>query len=543
VKIAVDMVEEGLITPEEAIQRIEPNELNQLLHKRLDPNVKVKPIAKGLNASPGAASGKVIFDTDEAAELGAKGEKIILVRPETTPEDIKGLIAAQGVLTSRGGMTSHAAVVARGMGKPAVVGCESIRIYMDHEYFKTSEGLIVRKGDIITIDGGSGLVILGEVPTVEPELTPEFKKLLSIADGMRRLGVRANADTPEAAAKAREFGAEGIGLCRTERMFNAPNRLPIVREMIMADDEEGRRRALEKLLPFQLEDFKEIFRVMKGLPVTVRLLDLPLHEFLPPAEQLLSEMLEASRATAPVEEMREKAHILRKVQQLQEHNPMLGHRGCRLAIRYPEIYEMQTRAIMSAAIAVLEEEGETAEVQIMLPLVSDVNELVFLRRVIEKTAEEVFQKLGRRIGYKVGTMIETPRAALTAAEIAKAADFFSFGTNDLTQTTFGFSRDDAEAKFMANYLENRILPANPFETIDTKGVGRLVKIGTEEGRRANPLLEVGICGEHGGDPASIKFFHEAGLDYVSCSPYRIPIARLAAAQATLAKMEKAPITI
>jgi pyruvate,orthophosphate dikinase len=543
VKIAVDMVEEGLITPEEAIQRIEPNELNQLLHKRLDPNVKVKPIAKGLNASPGAASGKVIFDTDEAAELGAKGEKIILVRPETTPEDIKGLIAAQGVLTSRGGMTSHAAVVARGMGKPAVVGCESIRIYMDHEYFKTSEGLIVRKGDIITIDGGSGLVILGEVPTVEPELTPEFKKLLSIADGMRRLGVRANADTPEAAAKAREFGAEGIGLCRTERMFNAPNRLPIVREMIMADDEEGRRRALEKLLPFQLEDFKEIFRVMKGLPVTVRLLDLPLHEFLPPAEQLLSEMLEASRATAPVEEMREKAHILRKVQQLQEHNPMLGHRGCRLAIRYPEIYEMQTRAIMSAAIAVLEEEGETAEVQIMLPLVSDVNELVFLRRVIEKTAEEVFQKLGRRIGYKVGTMIETPRAALTAAEIAKAADFFSFGTNDLTQTTFGFSRDDAEAKFMANYLENRILPANPFETIDTKGVGRLVKIGTEEGRRTNPLLEVGICGEHGGDPASIKFFHEAGLDYVSCSPYRIPIARLAAAQATLAKMEKAPITI
>ena len=543
VKIAVDMVEEGLITPEEAVQRIEPNDLNQLLHRRLDPKVKVKPIAKGLNASPGAASGKVIFDTDEAAELGAKGEKIILVRPETTPEDIKGLIAAQGVLTSRGGMTSHAAVVARGMGKPAVVGCESIRIYMDHEYFKTSEGLIVRKGDVITIDGGSGLVIFGEVPTVEPELTPEFKKLLSIADRMRRLGVRANADTPEAAAKAREFGAEGIGLCRTERMFNAPNRLPIVREMIMADDEEGRRKALEKLLPFQLEDFKEIFRVMKGLPVTVRLLDLPLHEFLPPAEQLLREMLEAGRATAPAEEMQEKAHILRKVQQLQEHNPMLGHRGCRLAIRYPEIYEMQTRAIISAAIAVLEEEGETAEIQIMLPLVSEKNELVFLRRVIERTAEEVFQKLGRRIKYKVGTMIETPRAALTASEIAVVADFFSFGTNDLTQTTFGFSRDDAEAKFMANYLENRILPANPFETIDTLGVGRLVKIGTAEGKQANPRLEVGICGEHGGDPASIKFFQEAGLDYVSCSPYRIPIARLAAAQAALARAEKAPITI
>ncbi|MEM3031993.1 MAG: pyruvate, phosphate dikinase, partial [Nitrososphaerota archaeon] len=543
IKIAVDMVEEGLITPEEAIQRIEPTDLSQLLHRRLDPKAKVTPIAKGLNASPGAASGKVIFNTDEAADLGAKGEKIILVRPETTPEDIRGLIAALGVLTSRGGMTSHAAVVARGMGKPAVVGCESIRIYMDEGYFKTAEGVVVRRGDIITIDGGSGLVMLGEVPTVEPELTPEFRKLLSMADNMRRLGVRANADTPEAASKAREFGAQGIGLCRTERMFNAPNRLPIVQEMIMADDEEGRRKALDKLLPFQLEDFKEIFRVMKGLPVTVRLLDLPLHEFLPSSEQLLREMLEPGHVAAPPEEIQEKARILRKVQQLQEHNPMLGHRGCRLAIRYPEIYEMQTKAIMMAAISVLEEEGETAEVQIMLPLVSEKNELIYLKRVIERTAEEVFKKMGRRIRYKVGTMIETPRAALTAHEIAEVADFFSFGTNDLTQTTFGFSRDDAEAKFMANYLENRILRANPFETIDTAGVGRLVKIGTEEGRRANPRLEVGICGEHGGEPASIKFFHEVGLDYVSCSPYRIPIARLAAAQAAIARLEKAPITI
>ncbi|GBC69456.1 Pyruvate, phosphate dikinase [archaeon HR01] len=542
IKIAVDMVDEGLIKPEEAIQRIDPLELNQLLHRRLDPKAKVNPIAKGLNASPGAASGKVVFDTEEAAELGAKGEKVILVRPETTPEDIKGLIAAQGVLTSRGGMTSHAAVVARGMGKPAVVGCESIKIYMEDEYFKTSEGVVVRKGDVITIDGGSGLVILGEVPTVEPELTAEFKRLLAMADSMRRLGVRANADTPEAAAKAREFGAEGIGLCRTERMFNAPNRLPIVREMIMAEDEEGRRKALDKLLPFQLEDFKEIFRVMKGLPVTVRLLDLPLHEFLPPAEQLLREMMERGNASS-AEEMQERTRILRKVQQLQEHNPMLGHRGCRLAIRYPEIYEMQTRAIMTAAISVLEEEGETAEIQIMLPLVSEANELIFLRRVIENTAEAVFQKLGRRIKYKIGTMIETPRAALTASEIARHADFFSFGTNDLTQTTFGFSRDDAEAKFMANYLENKILQANPFETLDTKGVGRLVRTATVEGREANPRLEVGICGEHGGDPASIKFFHEAGLNYVSCSPYRIPIARLAAAQAAIAKLEKAPITI
>ncbi len=543
VKIAVDMVKEGLITAEEAILRIDPSELNQLLHRRLHPDFKAKPIARGLNASPGAATGIVIFDTEEASKRGSKGEKVILVRPETTPDDIKGIIASQGVLTSRGGMTSHAAVVARGMGKPAVVGCESIRIHMDEGFFETAEGVIVRHGEIITIDGGSGQVFLGEVPTIEPELTEELKEILRMADRFRRLGVRANADTPEAAEKARAFGAEGIGLCRTERMFNAPDRLPIVREMIMASDDDGRRRALEKLLPFQVEDFKKIFAVMKGLPVTVRLLDLPLHEFLPPPDQILKEMLELINKPERKEELAEKQSLLRKVQLLYEHNPMLGHRGCRLGITHPEIYEMQVRAILTAAIETLREHGETAKIQIMLPLISDKNELAFLRSIIEETAAKVFEMLGTKIDYKVGTMIETPRAALTASEIAKVADFFSFGTNDLTQTTFGFSRDDVEAKFMADYLEKKILPANPFETLDIAGVGMLVKYCTAEGKKSNPNLEVGICGEHGGDPASIKFFHEAGLDYVSASPYRVPIARLAAAQAALERREKIPVTI
>ena len=543
VKIAVDMAKEGLISREEAIMRISPKEITQLLHRRIDPNVKVKPIAKGLNASPGAATGKVIFDTNEAAELGAKGEKVILVRPETTPDDIKGMIAAQGVLTSRGGMTSHAAVVARGMGKPAVVGCEEIKINMEEEYFEAPGGVVVRKGDVITIDGSTGYVMLGEVPTVEPELSNEFRELLEWADKVRRLGVRANADTPEAAAKAREFGAEGIGLCRTERMFNQPERLPVVREMIMATTEEERRKALEKLLPFQLNDFIEIFKVMKGLPVTVRLLDPPLHEFLPPAEELITEIYEMKLRGESEKEIAEKEKILRKVMQLKEYNPMLGHRGCRLAIRYPEIYEMQVTAILKAAIEVKRREGETVKVQIMLPQVSEANEVSYLRRVVEETAEKVFKELGERIPYKVGTMIETPRAALTSHEIAKVADFFSFGTNDLTQMTFGFSRDDAEAKFMANYLEKGILPHNPFEILDTKGVGRLVKMATKEGKENNKKLEVGICGEHGGEPSSIKFFHEAGLDYVSCSPYRIPVARLAAAQAAVEKKREIPLTV
>lgn len=531
VKVAVDMVNEGLISKEEAILRVNPSDLSQLLHRRIDPKVEVKPIAKGLNASPGAASGKVVFEADEAAELGSKGEKVILVRPETTPEDIHGVIASQGVLTSRGGMTSHAAVVARGMGKPAVVGCEEIRIDLEAGYFE-AKGVKVMKGEVITIDGTTGSVILGEVPTIEPELSKELKQLLSWADNVRRLGIRANADTPEAASKAREFGAEGIGLCRTERMFNAQDRLPIVQQMIMSGTQEDRMNALNKLLPMQKEDFKKIFATMRGLPVTVRLLDLPLHEFLPRFEELVDD-ISSLKIKGVSEELVEKERILSRVRQLAEHNPMLGHRGCRLAITYPEIYEMQTRAIIEAAIEVLEEKGETVKVQIMLPLVSEANEIAYLKDVVKNVAEEVFRKKGVRIDYKVGTMIETPRAALTARDIAKFAEFFSFGTNDLTQTTFGFSRDDVEAKFMAYYLEKKILPENPFEVLDSAGVGRLVELATKEGRSARHDIEIGICGEHGGEPNSIAFFEKVGLDYVSCSPYRVPVARLAAAQATL----------
>lgn len=543
VKIAVDMVNEGLITKEEAVSRIDPNDLNQLLHRRIDPSAKVKPIAKGLNASPGAATGKVVFTADEAAELGEKGEKVILVRPETKPEDIHGMIAAQGILTSRGGMTSHAAVVARGMGKPAVVGAEMLQIDLEKELFRVN-GVEVRKYDVITIDGTAGQVYLGEVPTVEPELGGELKTLLSWADEFRRLGVRANAETPEAARKAREFGAEGIGLARTERMFNAPDRLPIVHELIFAETEEERWNALRKLLPMLRTDFKEIFEAMAGYPVTVRLLDLPLHEFLPRIEELIEEVTELRmkvrrRARGYKKAKRllaEKERILKKALQLAEHNPMIGHRGCRLGIRYPEIYRIQTRAILEAALE-LKREGKEVHVEIMVPLVSEVNELRILRRIIEEEAERVFEEQGDRVEFHVGTMIETPRAALTAAEIAKVADFFSFGTNDLTQTTFAFSRDDAEAKFMAEYLNKKILPQNPFEVLDERGVGRLIELATREGKEANPKLVVGICGEHGGEPRSIHFFNRVGLDYVSCSPYRVPIARLAAAQAQLKKLE------
>ncbi|MEM4006377.1 MAG: pyruvate, phosphate dikinase [Nitrososphaerota archaeon] len=543
VKIAVDMVNEGLITKEEAIARIDPNDLNQLLHPRIDPNVKAKPIARGLNASPGAATGKVVFTADEATELAAKGEKIILVRPETKPEDIHGIIAAQGILTSRGGMTSHAAVVARGMGKPAVVGAEMIKIDLEKEIF-TVNGVQVKKYDVITIDGTTGNVYLGAIPTIEPELSEELKILLSWADEIRRLGVRANAETPQAARKAREFGAEGIGLARTERMFNAPDRLPIVYELIFAENEEERWRVLNKLLPMFKSDFKEIFREMVGYPVTVRLLDLPLHEFLPRIEELVQRVTELRMIVKSkkrgykkaMKELEEKEKILKKALQLAEHNPMIGHRGCRLGITYPEIYRVQTRAILEAALELKRDEKKEVHVEIMVPLVSEVNELKILRQIIEDEAEKVFREFGDRVELHIGTMIETPRAALTASEIARYADFFSYGTNDLTQTTFGFSRDDVEAKFMAQYLEKKILPYNPFEIIDEKGVGRLIKIGTREGKEANPKLVVGICGEHGGEPKSIKFFEEAGLDYVSCSPYRVPIARLAAAQARLKEL-------
>jgi pyruvate, orthophosphate dikinase len=534
VKIAVDMAREKLITPQESVARVEPEMLEALLHRRLDPTAADRPLAKGLDASPGAASGEVVFDTDEAASVGT-AKNIILVRHETTPEDIKGLIAAQGVLTMRGGMTSHAAVVARGMGKPAVVGCSEIEISVDGAYFTTKSGEKVAKGEVVTIDGTTGNIYRGEVRMVEPEPTPELTTLLKTANSVKRLGVWANADTPEAARKAREFGAEGIGLCRTERMFNAPNRLPIVRDMIMSRDVEARKQHLYRLFPFQLSDFKAIFAAMGGKPVVVRLLDLPLHEFLPTAEDLLLGIQELEKKGASPKEVEDMQVVLARVRQLAEHNPMIGHRGCRLAVTYPEIYEMQTKAILQAAIELDREKTPRARVKIMVPLVALAAEFNYLRGVVERAAEELFTELGQKVDYQVGTMIETPRAALTAAEIGAASDFFSFGTNDLTQTTFGFSRDDVEAKFIQKYIEMGILPESPFDSVDQAGVGRLVRIAVEEGRRVKPKLEIGICGEHGGDPKSIGFFHAAGLDYVSCSAFRVPVARLAAAQAALAK--------
>ena len=534
VKVAVDMANEGLITVEESITRVEPAMLDALLHRRVDPKQGEKPIARGLNASPGAATGKVVFDTDEAAERGGS-EMVILVRPETTPEDIRGIIAAQGILTVRGGMTSHAAVVARGMGKPAVVGCGDIEINQGSAHFVTKGGLVVKAGEVITIDGTTGAVYRGEVGTVEPKLSQEFNELLARADRFRKLEVWANADAPETAAKAREFGAQGVGLCRTERMFNAPDRLPIVREMIMSRDAEERKRHLYRLFPFQLADFKGIFRAMSGNPVVVRLLDLPLHEFLPSIEELLVEVQTLKEEKAASEVISAKEVVLNRVKQLMEHNPMIGHRGCRLAVTYPEIYEMQTKAVLRAAIELLREEGKTVEVKIMIPLVSEAKEFKLLRVNITEAAESLFAEMGEKMEYRVGTMIEIPRAALTASEIAKYSDFFSFGTNDLTQTTFGFSRDDSETKFIPKYIEVGIFEENPFDTVDVSGVGKLLKMAVEDGRRVKPSLEIGVCGEHGGDPRSIAFFSEAELNYISCSAYRVPIARLAAAQAAIAR--------
>jgi pyruvate,orthophosphate dikinase len=528
IRIAVEMVQEGLLSRDQALLRVQPAQIEQLVHRQIDPSHTGKPIATGLPASPGAATGKVIFDTDEAHQLGTQGERVILVRDETTPEDIHGMIAARGVLTSRGGMTSHAAVVARGMGKPAVVGCEQIRIDAATQTFSTRK-VTVKKNDIITVDGTTGNVLLGEVPTIEPRLSPEAKRLLDWADETRKLGVRANADTPQGAALASEFGAGGIGLCRTERMFNAQDRIPIVQEMILAATDGERARALGKLRPLQKEDFKAIFRNMPGSPVTIRLLDLPLHEFLPKYDDLVAEV-SALRAKGTPSESKER--MLKKVITLTEHNPMLGHRGCRLALSHPEIYEMQTQAIFEAACE-LSKEGVGAHVEIMLPLVGEANELRFLKERVTSTAKEVMGEAGCAIDYKIGTMIEVPRAALTAGEIARYADFFSFGTNDLTQATFAFSRDDAEAKFMKDYLDNKILPADPFEVLDRKGVGKLMQLAVEAGRQTNPQLKVGICGEHGGEPSSVEFCHELGLDYVSCSPYRVPVARLVAARSVV----------
>ena len=508
-KSAVDMVEEGLISREDAVARIDAGQLDQLLHPMIDPSASVNVIAQGLNASPGAASGKIVFDADTAAERGSNGDDVILVRWETTPDDIHGMIAAKGILTAHGGMTSHAAVVARGMGKPCVAGCEALTV--DVKAKKASlNGHDLGEGDLLTIDGGTGRVILGAVPLVPPQINEDFETILGWADDMRRLKVRANADTPEDAAKAREFGAQGIGLCRTEHMFMADDRLPVVREMIMASGEEERRRALEQLLPLQQSDFEGIFEAMAGLPVTIRLLDPPLHEFLPPLDE------------ATDERMRE------RIRALQEANPMLGTRGCRLGLMWPEIYEMQVRAIVRAAVAVEERTGEAPLVEIMHPLVGFGEELHRLRAITIATAAEE-----KEIEYLVGTMIELPRACVRADEIAEHADFFSFGTNDLTQTALGFSRDDAEGKFLTRYLEDGVLERNPFETLDQAGVGDLMRIAVERGRSVKDDMKMGICGEHGGEPESVAFCHRLGLDYVSCSPYRVPLARLAAAQAAL----------
>ena len=531
VKIAVDLVEEGLITREEAILRVNPSELDRLLHPTIDPKAKIEILATGIAASPGAASGMVVFDADEAEAKGNEGLKVVLVRPETTPEDIHGLAAAQGVLTSTGGMTCHAAIVARAMGKPCVAGCKVLQIDLRAKSFEV-EGRIIKEGDLITIDGTLGNVIIGEAPTIDPEMSGEFDSLLVWADSVRTLGVMANADTPENARLAREYGAEGIGLCRTERMFNAVDRLPIIQEMILADTDEAKRDALNRLMPMQKKDFKEILKVMEGLPVIIRLLDPPLHEFLPRFEDILTDVTTRRLKGEKSKELEEKEGVLRKVRLLSEANPMLGFRACRLGIVNPEIYEMQVRAILETIVE-LTREGCDIKPKIMIPGVGSVSELKFINANVKRVAKEIQEETGVTLNFELGTMIELPRACVTADEIAKHAEFFSFGTNDLTQTTFGWSRDDAEGKFVPQYIEKGVLTVNPFAQIDVKGVGALMQTCVKLGRSVNKNLEVGICGEHGGNPESIKFCYKAGLNYVSCSPFRVPIARLAAAQETL----------
>jgi len=521
-KIAIDMVKEGLIDKKTAILRIDPQQIDQLLHPMIDPKAKISVIAKGLPASPGAAVGKVVFTADDAEKAAERGEKVILVRQETSPEDIGGMHAAQGILTARGGMTSHAAVVARGMGKCCVAGCGAININESQRYF-TVNTFTLKEGDYLTLNGTTGEVILGEAPLITPELTGDFDIFMKWADGFRKIGVRTNADTPHDAAVARDFGAEGIGLCRTEHMFFEPERIIAVREMILADDTEGRQAALAKLLPMQKGDFKGIFKAMKGLPVTIRLLDPPLHEFIPHTDEELKAL--AYQMEVPVDKLKSRNKVLH------EFNPMLGHRGCRLGITYPEIYAMQAQAIMEAACELAKQKIKVIP-EIMIPLVGHVNELKMMRELVIKTADEVQKKYKIKVNYTVGTMIELPRAAITADEIAAYADFFSFGTNDLTQTTFGLSRDDA-GRFLPFYVEKGILEDDPFITLDESGTGLIMKIAIEKGRKVKKDLKMGICGEHGGDPRSVEFCHKIGLDYVSCSPYRVPIARLAGAQAAL----------
>jgi pyruvate,orthophosphate dikinase len=522
-KIAVDMVREGLIDKKEAVARIVPASLDQLLHPTLDPKAPRTIIAKGLPASPGAASGRIVFSADEAEERAHNGEKVILVRRETSPEDIHGMHAAEGILTSTGGMTSHAAVVARGMGKPCVAGAGDVRI--DHRAGTMSvRGTTVKAGEQITIDGATGEIMLGVVPTVQPELSGDFAELMTWADEVRTLGIRANAETPADAAQARTFGAEGIGLCRTEHMFFDGDRIVAVRQMILANDEKSRRAALAKLEPMQRQDFVALFEIMAGLPVTIRLLDPPLHEFLPKTEADMKNLATDLGVDA--------AEIEARANKLHETNPMLGHRGVRLGISFPEIYEMQARAIFAAVAEVQTKSGKTVKPEIMIPLVATRRELDLMKEVVDKVADEVGQMSGQQLDYLVGTMIELPRAALRAGEIAETAEFFSFGTNDLTQTTFGLSRDDS-ASFLEKYQQRGIFEFDPFASLDTEGVGELIEIARERGRKSRSDLKLGICGEHGGDPASVFFCHKAGLDYVSCSPYRVPIARLAAAQAAL----------
>ncbi|MBF0268174.1 MAG: pyruvate, phosphate dikinase [Alphaproteobacteria bacterium] len=525
-RVAVEMANEGLITKEEAIKRVEPQALDQLLHPTLDPKAKRDVLGKGLPASPGAASGRVVFTADEAEAWAQKGEKVMLVRVETSPEDIGGMHVAQGILTTRGGMTSHAAVVARGMGRPCVAGCGELRVDYAAKTFKAG-ARIVKEGDVITIDGSSGEVMMGEVPTIQPELTGDFGRLMEWADAVRKLKVRANAETPLDASTARKFGAEGIGLCRTEHMFFDPKRIIAMREMILADNEAGRRTALAKLIPFQRQDFIDLFTIMRGLPVTIRLLDPPLHEFLPQGEAEAADV--AKEAGVDIATVRARSAALH------EANPMLGHRGCRLGVTYPEIYEMQAQAIFEAAVEV-SKSGEPVVPEIMIPLVSTKKELDLMKASVDKMAAEVFAKAGKKLVYHVGTMIELPRAALQAGKIAETAEFFSFGTNDLTQTTLGMSRDDS-GPFLEVYRAKGIYEQDPFASLDVDGVGELIKIAKERGRATRADIKLGICGEHGGDPASIQFCQKVGLDYVSCSPYRVPIARLAAAQAALGSHE------
>jgi pyruvate,orthophosphate dikinase len=523
-RIAVEMVEEGLIDEKTAVLRVEPEQLEQLLHPMVDLSSRVKVIAKGLPASPGAAVGTVVFTAEEAVARGQKGEKVILVRPETSPDDVGGMYAAQGILTARGGMTSHAAVVARGMGKCCVVGSKEILVDEEHGEFRVGT-LRVKHGEIITLNGNTGEVILGAAKLVTPEPSGNFAAFINWVDQHRRLGVRANADTPTDARVARSFGAEGIGLCRTEHMFFAEERLPFMQEMILAEDREARVRALDKLFPFQKSDFYGIFKEMEGYAVTIRTLDPPLHEFLPKTHEEAEEL--SAKIGVPAD------RIWDKVQELHETNPMLGHRGCRLGISYPEITEMQARAIIAAACEIAKE-GCTVVPEIMIPLIGDIRELEHQRKIVDRVAQDVMGQYGLKVEYQVGTMIELPRAVLLADEIARQAEFFSFGTNDLTQTVLGLSRDDA-GKFLPYYIEQGILKDDPFVVLDQPGVGQLVEMGVKKGRAARPSLKIGICGEHGGEPQSVGFFHRAGLDYVSCSPYRVPIARLAAAHVALGK--------